>query len=383
MKLAYIYSIIRLILLRLFEIPNAAQKSYTTYFIEAHVPDSKKSAGDRSFLNFYSLYIEKYHLDDEYFLIFSNKEGENVFEFNFKKIHSFLMSSEILTNHIYIFRNPICLFEILLNKKIFDSTSRFIYYSTDIFYRRYWYEFLKTYRFKSLLASFFYYFVEKIIWITSERIFTNRTDEYDIISKYNSSVVIIPTRYFQNIQTKDSQYYIQKLNSSTLNFLFVGPSGNSPNVSSLNYIVNKIWPKIIEELPGKVCVLNIIGSGWEEYYSFNDYKRDNIHFLGAIGELELDYQYKISSFSFGYLLFGAGIKGKVIEAMANSVCVLSNDVGNEGIECKELVNLNDVDSLVHFIVFCIDNPINYFKIIEGYSLYINRNYSKSKLIEHI
>lgn len=104
---------------------------------------------------------------------------------------------------------------------------------------------------------------------------------------------------------------------------FVGNLSVAANIDSLDWIVNKILPKVHH--PVKFMV---VGKAPEEIKA--KYKNNKqVFFTGRVERLE-DYVCKSRIF-LSPLLYGTGIKTKILEAMSMGVPVITNDVGAEGI----------------------------------------------------
>jgi len=108
-------------------------------------------------------------------------------------------------------------------------------------------------------------------------------------------------------------------------------------------------PKLLEKDP--TLIFNIVGSNpTEEVLALNS---DNVKVLGYVSDEELCALYSKNRVVVAPLRFGAGVKGKIIEAMAHGVPVVTTNVGAEGI-----VGLTD-DSL-----FIADEAEDYVKAVE-------------------
>ena len=125
------------------------------------------------------------------------------------------------------------------------------------------------------------------------------------------------------------------------------------NIDSLDWIVNKILPKV--KHPVKFMV---VGKAPDE---IKDKYRNNkqVFFTGRVERLE-DYICKSRIF-LSPLLYGTGIKTKILEAMSMGIPVITNDVGAEGIEVENGKHLwieNKEEKLAARIDDVLDNPEN-------------------------
>ncbi len=111
--------------------------------------------------------------------------------------------------------------------------------------------------------------------------------------------------------------------------LFVGGFSHKPNADAVLWFVNNIWENIYDKLH---CNFYIVGShAPEEITSLNNPDK-GIIVKGFVSDEELKELYKSTRIVVVPLRYGAGVKGKVIEALYYSSVVVTNSIGAEGIE---------------------------------------------------
>lgn len=116
--------------------------------------------------------------------------------------------------------------------------------------------------------------------------------------------------------------------------LFVGGFAHAPNADAVLWFVNNIWEHVYNKLH---CNFYIVGShAPEEITSLNNPDK-GIVVKGFVSDEELKELYKKTRMVVVPLRYGAGVKGKVIEALYYSSVVVTNSVGAEGIEDAESV----------------------------------------------
>lgn len=109
--------------------------------------------------------------------------------------------------------------------------------------------------------------------------------------------------------------------------LFVGSNGQT-NVQGLLWLLDHVWPLVLTEVPE--CSLHVCGTVCKEIKSMYQ----NVKFLGRIDNL--DDEYSASEVIVIPLLFGSGLKIKLIEALAHGRACISTSIGVYGLE--EFVN---------------------------------------------
>ncbi|PXV91456.1 GT2 family glycosyltransferase [Lachnotalea glycerini] len=110
--------------------------------------------------------------------------------------------------------------------------------------------------------------------------------------------------------------------------VFIGGFTHDPNQDAVNWFVEKIWPKIYEVLQ---IPFYIVGSNAPLAIT-NLNGINGIIVKGYVTEEELTQLYQKCKISIVPLRYGAGVKGKVIEAIYHGIPVVTTSVGAEGIK---------------------------------------------------
>ncbi len=109
--------------------------------------------------------------------------------------------------------------------------------------------------------------------------------------------------------------------------LFVGGFAHIPNVDAMIWFVRHVYSLIRRKIPD--VVLNIVGSNPPE--TILKLRADGVNITGFVSDEELARYYETSRVVVAPIRFGAGVKGKIIEAVAYGVPVVSTTTGMEGI----------------------------------------------------
>lgn len=107
-------------------------------------------------------------------------------------------------------------------------------------------------------------------------------------------------------------------------FLFVGPLDYRPNADAVRWLVKAIWPKILANLPE--ARLRLVGRGAERVAGPNV---DAVGYVDDVGE-----ELARAAALIVPMRMGAGVRFKVLEAMAAGVPVVSTAVGLSGIAAE-------------------------------------------------
>jgi glycosyltransferase involved in cell wall biosynthesis len=109
--------------------------------------------------------------------------------------------------------------------------------------------------------------------------------------------------------------------------LFVAGFAHPPNVDAAKYLVREILPRLKPE--GDRIKVILAGSNPTE--EVEALASDQVVVTGHVHEDELDRLYLTSRVAIVPLRFGAGVKGKVVEALGRGVPLITTSVGAQGI----------------------------------------------------
>jgi len=165
--------------------------------------------------------------------------------------------------------------------------------------------------------------------------------EKEHISKLveNSNFQVIPNIHpTQEIKNKDFD--------KTKNVLFVGGFEHPPNVDSVQYLISNIWPKVSQQIEDVKLI--IIGSNPTK--KILDLADNNIIVKGYTPKIEPELV-KARVFV-APLRYGAGMKGKIGQALSFGIPTVTTSIGSEGFGFlgDELIIEDDPESIANAIV---------------------------------
>lgn len=108
--------------------------------------------------------------------------------------------------------------------------------------------------------------------------------------------------------------------------LFVGSFGHPPNVDAVEWFYDQVFPSLAQE----AFPIYIVGSNVPEH--IRKLSSENFQVLGYQSDEELESLYRKVKLVVVPLRFGAGVKGKVLEAMFHGVPVVASSIALEGVE---------------------------------------------------
>lgn len=215
-----------------------------------------------------------------------------------------------------------------ISKKYIDfikqnTTAKIVYYIHDLHFLREAREFELTQNPKLKASSEYWKKIELDLMEKSDVVVTFSADEKKIIDEYVSGqkAVVTPLFIFDEFNCEPLSLFGRK------DLLFVGGFNHKPNEDAVLWFVNEIWPTILKEIPD--CKFIIAGSNPTE--KIRALAAENIIVTGFVSDEILEEYYQQCRVCVIPLRFGAGVKGKTIEAIYKKIPIVSTPIGIEGL----------------------------------------------------
>lgn len=156
-----------------------------------------------------------------------------------------------------------------------------------------------------------------------------------------------------------------------------------PNIEGLDWFLENVWYKIIEN--NKSCTLHIAGRGMPSKYE--EYQSGQIKVHGEIEDIEA-YYHKMDIMIVP-LFSGSGMRIKIIESMAYSKAIVSTTIGAEGIPCTAGENIiieDDARKQAEAILDLLSNSNKINSIAKNAHDFVQTHFDSkvliSKLVQH-
>jgi O-antigen biosynthesis protein len=225
--------------------------------------------------------------------------------------------------------------------KILQPKCHVIVDTVDIHYRRAYTKYLVTKNQEDLTATEKIKREELRVYKKADVIVTVTDEDAEVLNGDCPGLII---RTIPNIH--DPALIAQE--NGNRNLLFVGGFSHDPNVDAMLYFCEQIFPSIREAVPD--CKLTIIGSNPPE-----EIRRLQSDFIRIIGYApSLDPFFRNSYVSVAPLRFGAGMKGKVGEAMSQGLPVVTTSIGAQGMGLVHRHNAMICDSPSEFAASVVE-----------------------------
>ncbi len=156
--------------------------------------------------------------------------------------------------------------------------------------------------------------------------------------------------------------------------MFVGGFTHTPNADAVLWFTKEILPSILERIPE--LRFYIIGSNAP--LEIQNLANDHVIVKGFVSDEELAHLYHNCRISVVPLRYGAGIKGKVIEAMRYGMPVVTTSVGAEGIEGAERILCieDEAQAIASKLAGLYNNDVKLTRMSEKSFEYIRNNFSE-------
>ena len=356
----------------------------TVLFVVPTVPRFDDNAGDRTVYDYVRTLVsmgynvkmlpESFYYDPIYTPVYEAMGVEVLYgrgsPYDWK--HWIRINSENI-DYVMMFR-PQCAEYFM--KFIRKNTSAVIIYNVaDLHYIRLRREYEVTGNLRCLKESERYRRAESKYLGMADRCVTVSTAEAEEMARTvdRSKIRIYPIFCYDRCGNEEKSY------AAGNRILFVGSFNHPPNRDAMYWFFGSILPRIAEEIPD--VRMDVVGSNAPD--DLRETAPDCVVFHDHIPDGELETLYSEASVCVIPLRFGAGVKGKTLEAMRNSVPIVSTSVGIEGMPGigDYVVPADDAESFAAETVRIMNDPEYAGRIGRSYRIFVSENYSCKKMRE--
>ena len=169
--------------------------------------------------------------------------------------------------------------------------------------------------------------------------------------------------------------------STRAGLLFVAGFGHTPNVDGARWFVNEVMPIVWSSRPE--TSISLVGSNPTDEVKAMQNTRVNV--TGYVSDPELRQWYERSRVAVAPLRFGAGVKGKVIEALVHGLPVVTTSAGRQGLDeaAEFLPALDEAQATANEILrLLVDDEIWLKRSVQGQAFAMAR-YSVSAMRDFV
>ena len=211
--------------------------------------------------------------------------------------------------------------------------------------------------------------IEYRIIAASDVIHTPSTYERDLLRKDfpDKRILDVPVFFYDSLPR-------YTLSATGRNLLFVGGYGHPPNEDAVLWFHAEVMPQILEQHPD--TILHLVGGGAGNRIKALASSSVKLH--GRIDDAALEEAYRSADIAVAPLRYGAGVKGKVVEAMAQGLPVVTTSIGAEGIPetGRPLVVGDTADELAARINALLGDRAARRSLAEQGQAFVLENYSR-------
>ena len=182
----------------------------------------------------------------------------------------------------------------------------------------------------------------------------------------------------------DSQLDLPELRFSDTRkkLMYVGFLGWEPNAQGLLWFIESVWPLLVSRQPD--LVFDIVGKGADERLRAAVARHPGIRLRGFVEDLQTVY--RESRVSVAPLLFGSGMKVKVLDSMARGMPTVTTPVGAEGIAAesgRHLLIAEDAEAMADQVLAALSFPELWRRLRTESRALVRERYTWSQLFDNM
>lgn len=161
--------------------------------------------------------------------------------------------------------------------------------------------------------------------------------------------------------------------SARRDIVFLGGYMHMPNIDAAHFLKEKIWPRIRPHLPADARLLLVGADPGPQVHALSG---DGVEVTGFVADLEPIFD--SARVFVAPLRFGAGIKGKVIHALAYGVPSVVSPIAAEGMgfeEGRDLLVAEDEGAFCEAVLRLYDDEALWERLRRNGQTFVERNYS--------
>lgn len=326
---------------------NAGHKRLRILLIDAGLPNPEFDAGSRAIIDFIDIIQQAAQADapEVHFLAMAHSAWGRASDLTQRKVkihhpeESLLSTAqqsrwlETVSPDIVVISRPGTAGQWLstvMTQKATGIGPRFFYYGHDIHYQRLAQQLDFDANPTVLRQQRLYRTLEYAIWDSFSTVIYGSKTECEHVNKTFAHKAIYLPLYIAREQPGHC-YPPTNLEPHKPCILFVGSAHHAPNRDGLSWLIGEILTSIHTSI-----VLSVVGDWPEQLRQHMKYQPRNaqheIRWLGQVEQSSLERAYQSCDFAVAPLRFGAGVKGKVFEAIIRQCPVLTTPIGTQGLE---------------------------------------------------
>jgi GT2 family glycosyltransferase len=158
--------------------------------------------------------------------------------------------------------------------------------------------------------------------------------------------------------------------------LFVGGFNHPPNVDAASWFSESVLPRVLAAVPG--CHLHLVGSNANS--TVKALAGDAVTVHGYLEDDALEALYRRVGAAVVPLRYGAGVKGKVLEAVQHNVPLVTTTIGAEGIpDAGEVMWIADeAEAFADTVIALLDGSADPRDRLSRYAPWLDEHFSRAR-----
>lgn len=316
---------------------DRSKRKKTILVVDDHVPFYDKDAGGRTTFMYLEMFVRKgykvlflgdnFYKHEPYTTVLNQMGVEVLYgSYYYNNWEKWIIENGIYLDYVYFNRPHITIKYLDIIKNY--TKAKLLYYVVDLHY-------LREYRQYKLIGN--HELLESSNkWKKLEFEIISKVDVVHVISLYEQEILLkeFPDKLIRNIPVfiyKKSISDVQKDFRLRQDLIFVGGFGHLPNKDAVLWFANNVYPLILQKYP--YMKWHIVGSNVPE--EIQKLESDNIIIEGFLSDEELHKLYGECRIAVVPLRYGAGVKGKVVEAAYYQIPLITTSIGAEGLDISD------------------------------------------------
>lgn len=352
--------------------------------IDHYVPNYDKDAGGKCTYMYIKMFLEKgmkvTFIGDNYFKhepysTELNQLGVEILYGNYYYLNyeEWLKNNLKYFDYVYLQRPHISIKYIDIIKKYFNG--KIFYFAHDLHHVRLYRQYLTDHDENVLQESKYWEKVEMKLF--------GLADVGHVVGSYEQKIMQekFPNKPIRNIPLYiyDQVPNVEKDFSKRKDIMFVGGFQHAPNEDAVLWFSKNVFNKIVNKIPD--IKWHIVGS--KVTLPVQALASKNIIIDGFLSDEELRDLYNLCRISVVPLRYGAGVKGKILEAAYYQIPVVTTTVGEEGIDAT--INAfkveDDADKMANLIIDLYNDLDRLVQMSDNGRKLIEKYYTKQSAID--
>ncbi len=329
--------------MNVFRARERSQKRKVLLMIDHYVPHFDKDAGSRTLFHYLKIFVSKgysikligdnFYKHEPYTTIFQQMGIEVLYGVYYaENWENWIKLNGEEIDYIWINRPHISIKYIDILREY--TKARIMYYGMDLHFLRIQREYEVSHDKALIKESKEWQEKEFYLMKRSDISYTLSNVEVEVVHKIDSS---IPMRIIKTFAYEQFRENVPLNFEERNHIMFVGGFTHTPNEDAMLWFVKEVFPLITSRID---ISLYIVGAS--PTAKIMNLESKNVIIKGFLTDDELQELYDSCRMVVVPLRYGAGVKGKVLEAMYNGLPVITTSIGAEGIEgIEEIVVVED------------------------------------------